>query len=150
MTWSIALYFSSFSFILIALSSLSEASLIISSRIESSIIKCSYSIFSTPTWAIISSWNSHNSLTASCPNINASSISSSDTSFAPASTILIAYLVPATVKSISDTSSSLGVGFIINLPSILPTLTPAIGPSKGILDIHVESDDPNIAVSSGE
>ena len=36
------------------------------------------------------------------------------------------------------------------MPFILPTLTPAIGPSKGTLLIDVAIDDPSIAVSSGE
>ena len=39
---------------------------------------------------------------------------------------------------------------IINLPFILPTFTPAIGPSNGILEIHVHKDEPNMAVNSGE
>jgi len=41
--------------------------------------------------------------------------------------MLIASLVPATVKSISDSSNCAGVGLIINSPLTLPTLTPAIG-----------------------
>src|SRR5574344_1711999 len=64
--------------------------------------------------------------------------------------MLIASFVPATVKSISDCSNSAGVGLIINLPLILPTLTPAIGPSNGALEMQVAIDEPNIAVSSGE
>ena len=63
---------------------------------------------------------------------------------------MIAFFVPATVKSISDTSSSAGVGFITNSPFTLPTFTPAIGPSNGILEIQVASEEPNIAASSGE
>ena len=110
----------------------------------------SYSILGNPISLIIVFWNSHNSLTASWPNINASSISSSDTSFDPASTMFIASVVPATVKSISDFSSSSGVGFIINSPFTLPTFTPAIGPSNGICEILVASEDPNIAANSGE
>ena len=64
--------------------------------------------------------------------------------------MLIASLVPATVKSNSDTSNCSGVGLIINLPSTLPTLTPAIGPLNGILEIDTARDDANIAVNSGE
>ena len=64
--------------------------------------------------------------------------------------MLIAYLVPATVKSKSLCSSSSGVGLIINSPLTLPTLTPAIGPSNGILLIQVDKLEPNIAVNSGE
>ena len=77
-------------------------------------------------------------------------MSSSLTSLAPASTILIASLVPATVKSISDSAACSTVGLIMNSPLIRPTLTPAIGPSKGILEIHVHNDEPNIAVNSGK
>ena len=64
--------------------------------------------------------------------------------------MLIASFVPATVNSNSDTSNSSGVGLIMNLPSTLPTFTPAIGPLKGILEIDVAKDDANIAVNSGE
>ena len=64
--------------------------------------------------------------------------------------MLIASLVPATVRSISDFSNSSGVGFIINSPSILPTFTPAIGPLNGILEIDTAKDEANIAVNSGE
>ena len=149
-TASIAAYFSSLPFILSAASNLSLARVLISFLNSSDISRCSYSIFPTPTSSIISSWNAHNSFTASCPNINASNISSSLTSRAPASTMLIAYFVPATVKSISDTSSSSGVGLIINSPLTLPTLTPAIGPSNGTFEIQVAKLEPNIAVSSGE
>ncbi len=39
---------------------------------------------------------------------------------------------------------------MINLPFTLPTFTPAIGPSKGIFEIQVHNDEPNIAASSGE
>ena len=62
----------------------------------------------------------------------------------------MASFVPATVKSKSENSNSLGVGLIINSPLICPTLTPAIGPPKGILLIDVAKLEPNIAVSSGE
>ena len=149
-TLSIAAYFSSLSLIRIALSNWSFARDEISSLSSSVISRASYSIFSWPSSFIILFSNLTSSFTASWPNINASSISSSLTSLAPASTILIASFVPATVRSISDSSNSLTVGLIINLPFILPTLTPAIGPSKGTLLIDVARDDPSIAVSSGE
>ena len=64
--------------------------------------------------------------------------------------MLIASFVPATVKSISDNSNSAGVGLIINSPLTCPTLTPAIGPSKGISLIPTAREDPSIAVNSGE
>ena len=63
---------------------------------------------------------------------------------------LIASFVPATVKSRHDFSNSSGVGLIINSSSTSPTLTPAIGPLNGILEILVAKLEPNIAVSSGE
>ena len=64
----------------------------------------------------------------------------SGTSFASASTMLTASVVPATVKLIS-LSSSEGVGLIINLPSILPTTTPATGPLNGISEIESAKED---------
>ena len=80
----------------------------------------------------------------------ASNITSSGTSFAPASTMLTASFVPATVKSISDASNSSTVGFNTNSPSIRPTITPAIGPSNGISEIDNDNDDPIIAEIAGE
>jgi len=64
--------------------------------------------------------------------------------------MLIASRVPATVRSISDSSACSTVGLIINSPLILPTLTAATGPLNGILLIDTQSDDPSKAVSSGE
>ena len=57
-----------------------EMTAMFGSSLATSISKTSYSIFSTPTSAIISSSKAINSLIASCPNINAFNISSSDTS----------------------------------------------------------------------
>ena len=120
------------------------------SFISGSIVSVSYSIFSSPISAIIFSSKAINSFTALCPNISASNITSSGTSLALDSTILIASFVPATVKSKSDTSSSSGVGLITNSPFTLPTFTPAIGPLNGIFDIDTARDDASIAVNSGE
>ena len=64
--------------------------------------------------------------------------------------MLMASFVPASVKSISDFSICSTVGLIINFPSILPTLTPATGPSKGISEIEVAKEEPNKAAISGE
>ena len=64
--------------------------------------------------------------------------------------MLIASIVPATVKSISDCSNSFTVGSITNSPLTLPTLTAATGPLNGIFDIHVANDEPNNADNSGE
>ncbi len=58
--------------------------------------------------------------------------------------------VPATVKFKSLISVSSAVGLIINSPLTLPTITPATGPSKGILLIPKQRDEPNKAVISGE
>ena len=107
------------------------------------------SIFSSPISLIISFCIAHNSLTASCPNIKASNISSSLTCLEPLSTILIASIVPATVKLIVLLSISSQVGLILSSPSILPTITPATGPSNGILEIPKHNDVPNNAVISG-
>ena len=68
---------------------------------------------------------------------------------APASTMLIASLVPATVRSMSLNSVCSAVGLIINSPLILPTLTPATGPLNGIWLIEVAKEEPNNAVISG-
>ena len=93
--------------------------------------------------------NSINSFIASCPNIIASNISSSLTSLLPDSTILTASIVPATDNSISLSSICFAVGFIINSPFTLPTLTPATGPLNGISLIHTAKDDAISAVISG-
>ena len=108
------------------------------------------SIFSLPTWLTTSSWNATISLIASKPNNNAPNISSSDTSFAPDSTMLIAFFVPATVKSISDCSCCSIVGFNTYSPLTRPTCTPAIGPSNGISEIERANEEPNIAAIAGE
>ena len=87
---------------------------------------------------------------ASKPNSKAPNISSSETSFAPDSTMLIACLVPATLNSISVFSACSTVGFKTYSPSTRPTSTPAIGPSKGISEIDNAKDEPNIAAIAGE
>ena len=58
-----------------------------------------------------------NSLTASCPLRRASSMTSSESSLAPDSTMLIASLVPATVSSKSETSFCSLLGLMMNSPS---------------------------------
>ena len=80
----------------------------------------------------------------------ASSMSLSETSFAPASTIMIASLVPATVKSISDFILCSYVGLMISSPSTLPTFTDPVGPSQGMSDVARATDEPIIAATSGE
>ena len=80
----------------------------------------------------------------------ASSMSLSETSFAPASTIMIASLVPATVKSMSDFILCSYVGLMISSPSTLPTFTDPVGPSQGMSDVARATDEPIIAATSGE
>ena len=63
--------------------------------------------------------------------------------------MFIASFVPATVRFISDNSDCSTVGFITNLPSTLPTFTPAIGPLNGIFDIDTARDEAIIAVRAG-
>ena len=58
-----------------------------------------------PTASRICSWMSMSGWSARCPNRMASAITSSGRSFAPASTIMIASRVPATIRSSSDSSS---------------------------------------------
>ena len=105
--------------------------------------------FSLPTSAVIVSWNATIFLISSCPNKIASSITSSGSSFAPASTIITASFEPATVKFRSDFSLCSTVGFTTNFLSIRPIRTPAIGPLNGISDTHNAQDAPIIAANSG-
>ena len=62
----------------------------------------------------------------------ASAITSSGRRFAPASTIMIASRVPATIRSRSDSSSWLCVGLMTNSPPMRPTRTAPTGPLNGI------------------
>ena len=144
------LYFSCLSLILKALSTSSLDMVSISFTNSSDISSFSYSIFSSPISFIILFSKLTNFFTASWPNIKASSMSSSLTSLADDSTMFMASLVPATVKSMSDFSDSSVFGLIISLPSTLPTLTPATGPLNGILLTETAKDDPKRAASSGE
>ena len=77
-------------------------------------------------------------------------MSSSETSFAPLSTILMACFVPATVNSISVCSACSTVGFKTYSPFTRPTSTPAIGPSNGISEIDSAKEEPSIAAIAGE
>ena len=54
----------------------------------------------------------------------------------------MASFVPATVKFKSLTSACSAVGLITNSPLMRPTITPATGPSKGILLIPRHNDEP--------
>ncbi len=77
-------------------------------------------------------------------------ISSSETSFAPASIMAIRWDVEATVTAISLTLRCSAFGFITNSPSISPTDTPEIGPLQGISEIVRAMEVPTIAAISGE
>ncbi len=106
--------------------------------------------FGLPTWRTISCWKATSSLMAFWPKARALSIVSSSTWFAPASTIIIASCLPATVRCNRLASSCSTVGLRIGLPSTCPTITLAIGPSKGISEIDSANEAPNMAAISGE
>ena len=93
--------------------------------------------------------NSQIFLISSCANIIASYITSSGTSFAPASIITTFWRLPATVRLRSLFSRCSTVGLIMNSPSIRPTYTAAIGPLKGISETDTAADEPIIAQNSG-
>ena len=75
-------------------------------------------------------------------------MTSSESSFASDSTIRIASVVPATIKSRSEFSISDTFGFMTGLLSIYPTLTPAIGPLNGISEIDSAADAAIIDITS--
>ena len=87
---------------------------------------------------------------SSCPFLIASNITSSGTSFAPASIIATFSAVPATVKFKSLIFLCSSVGFITISPFTNPTFTAAVGPPNGISDIDNAADAPIIAATSGE
>ena len=88
----------------------------------------------TPNSLVISSMRPVIFLMASCPKANAFTISSSGTSFMPASIMLILSAVPAIIKSMSPSTSSPLTGLRINSPFTRPTRTAPIGPFQGILE----------------
>ena len=79
----------------------------------------------------------------------ASIMTSSLTSLAPASIIITLSLVEATVRARSDLDFSDDVGLKTNSPSTRPTIVAAHGPSKGMSEMLVASDEPSIARTSG-
>ena len=83
------------------------------------------------------------------PNAIASSIVSSDTSFAPDSTMRIASSVPAMTSSSADAFFCAVVGFAMNFPSTWATRTAPTGPSNGMPDRHSAADVPFMARMSG-
>ena len=102
-----------------------------------------YSNFGLPISSFIFSMNLQIFLISLCPSFIASNITSSGTSFAPASIIAIFSSVPATVNVKSDTF----VGFITISPFTSPTFTAAVGPPNGMSDIDSAADAPIIAAT---
>ncbi len=86
---------------------------------------------------------------ARCPNRMASAITSSGRSLAPASTIMIASRVPDTMRSSSESASSVKVGLTTNSPSIRPTRTAPTGPANGISLIVRAADAATVPRTSG-
>ena len=85
---------------------------------------------------------------SSCANMIASRMVSSGTSFAPASTIMIASFVPDTTRCILLCSLCASDGLTTNCPSTMPISTDPVGPSQGISDIASATDEPIIAAIS--
>ena len=83
------------------------------------------------------------------PNRMASAITSSGSSLAPASTIMIASRVPETTRSSSDSASWLMVGLITNSPSMRPMRTAPTGPRKGISLMVSAADAAIVPMMSG-
>ena len=94
--------------------------------------------------------NLHIFLISLCASFIAFNITSSGTSFAPASIIVIFFSVAATVNVKSDFSLCSSVGSITIFPSTKPTFTAAVGPLNGISDIASAAAAPIIAATSGE
>ena len=88
-------------------------------------------------------------LISSCANRIAPSISSSLTSLAPASTIITASRVPATVRLRRLFSRCSQLGLRMYSPSTSATLTAPVGPAKGALLIDSAMDEPFMATTSG-
>ena len=88
------------------------------------------------------------SLIAACAVSSAVTMSGSVTSFAPASTITMPSLVPATIRSSWLAFRCSNVGLMMNVPSIRPTRTPAIVFSTGIVESASAADAPVMASTS--
>ena len=89
-------------------------------------------------------------LISSCASMMALYISSSETSFAPASIMTIFCIVAATVSSSVLSSRCALVGLMTGLPSTMPTKTPPIGPFHGISEMERAMDAPIIPAISCE
>ena len=84
-------------------------------------------------------------LISSCANRIAPRISSSLTSWAPASTIIIASFVPETVRCMRDAARSAEFGLMMYLPSTKPTTTEPVGPWKGSPAMDSATEEPIMA-----
>ena len=69
-----------------------------------------------------------------CATLSASSISASEISSEPPSTMTMVSAEPLTTRSMVENSSCWKVGLRIQLPSTRPTRTPASGPFHGTLE----------------
>ena len=99
--------------------------------------------------AASSFWIFAKRLQCSWPKAIASSIASSGTSFAPASTMRTASSVPAITTSSVEAVRCSVVGLTTNWPSIWPTRTAPTGPSNGMPDRQSAAEAPFIASTSG-
>ncbi len=142
---------SSFSGVFRAASSLGVAYSCTAATISASGSAASSSILGRPYWAAISSWKAAILLISSWPKKIASRITSSGTSLAPASTMMMASLVPATIRSKSLSLLCSEVGLITKWPSTRPTCTAATGPANGISERERATDAPiKPVVSEGQ
>ncbi len=128
----------------------SSAKAFIASNISGSGSLLGYSNFSLPISALMPLINCKICWLASCPAIMPLYISSSETSFAPASIMAMRSVVEATVTAISLTLRCSASGLMINFPSISPTDTPDMGPLQGISEMVRAMEVPTIAAISGE
>ena len=106
-------------------------------------------LFALPTAFWSSSWMSMSGCSARWPNRMASAMTSSGRSLAPASTIMIASRVPETIRSSSESASSLYVGLTTNSPLMRPMRTAPTGPANGISLIVSAADAAMVPRTSG-
>ena len=94
------------------------------------------------------SWAASSSFTAAWPKRSASTITASETSFAPPSTITMASREAAITTSRSHSARWASVGLAMNWPFSRPTRTPAMGPLKGTSDRWSAAEAPVSASTS--
>ena len=98
-----------------------------------------------PTLARRSSCAWQSVLIAACAASNACSMTSSDTSLAPASTIVMASIVPHTIRSRSESSICVISGLTLICPSMRPMRTAPTGPKKGSGEMVSAAEAPLMA-----